>query len=116
MGNIYNRITLTKMNPEIVYKMMTHSEYETFMNKGTYEGNDMDKRDGYIHMSQNMEQCERVQRKYYPNQELILVHISWESLSNVRMEPISNGDMYPHQYGTMEFDSIVDISILTAKN
>ena len=88
-----------------VYKILTLEEWDKFSKEGVFSGNKMDIKDGYIHMSSNEEQYLRVLNKYYSDQEqVIILHINKQNISNLRMEPIKNGDLYPHQYGDLQLE------------
>jgi uncharacterized protein (DUF952 family) len=99
----------------IIYKLMTVEEYESFKTTGTFTGNELDKRDGFIHMSQNLDQVARVRGKFYPQYtSLYKVSISLERLQNVRFEKSkSSDDIYPHEYGALNYDCVVEAEIIS---
>ena len=99
----------------IIYKLMTAEEYELFKTTGTFTGNELDKRDGFIHMSQNLDQVARVRGKFYPQYtSLYKVSISLERLQNVRFEKSkSSEDIYPHEYGVLNYDCVIDAEIIS---
>lgn len=95
------------MDTCIVYKLLTQEEYDALtILESFYGGNKMDLRDGYIHMSSTREQYERVQKKYYSGVDMILAVIDVGLLENVKWESMSNGDIYPHCYGSIPFAAI----------
>jgi uncharacterized protein (DUF952 family) len=52
----------------------------------------------------SVQDSNRVLKKYYVGvPEVFLVHIRTRDLTDLRYEAISNGDIYPHQYGTLVF-------------
>jgi uncharacterized protein (DUF952 family) len=89
------------------FKILTVIEYQNFMKGGEFLGSQLDLRDGYIHMSSTKEQMQRVKDKYYKNEEIYLLEIDLTKLDNLKFEPISNGDIYPHQYGKLKVDDVV---------
>ena len=93
---------------EIVYKILTEDQLTSFIKSGKFDGTDLDKKDGYIHMSSNQEQIKRVRNKYYSDHPTVwLLHIDVTKLDNLKYEPISSGDIYPHQYGKLYLDNVV---------
>ena len=96
----------------LVFKILTVDEWKQFQETKEFEGTDLDKRDGYIHMSSTREQMERVKGKYYKDVQVYLLQIDSDKLDNLKYEPISNGDLYPHQYGKLSLQHVVDATLL----
>lgn len=94
---------------ENFFKLLTPIEWEQFQLNKEFHGTLMDIRDGYIHMSETASQMTRVKEKYYKDQKMFLLRIDSSKLSNVKFEPASNGDLYPHQYGVLPFESVVSV-------
>lgn len=91
--------------PEVAYKLLTSEELQLFQETGQFAGTPLDIKDGYIHMSSNAEQYNRVLKKYYAGVSPVhLVHIRLSQLENLKFEKISNGDIYPHQYGNLFYE------------
>lgn len=93
-------------NYPIIYKILTCDECDQFQNTGYFEGTQLDVRDGYIHMSKNIEQVNRVKNKYYKDTQVVLVHIDSSKIPDLKYEEISNGDTYPHLYGVLKVDYV----------
>lgn len=94
------------------YKILTIVEFQKFMKDGKFLGTSLDLKDGYIHMSSTKQQMERVKNKYYKDEEVYLLEIDLTRLDNVKFEPISNGDLYPHHYGILKFSDVVSHEII----
>ncbi len=95
---------MSRQNSQIVYKLLTNDELQLFQKTGEFCGTPLDLKDGYIHMSSNSNQYERVLKKYYVGVSPVnLVHIKTNQLEHLKYEKISNGDIYPHQYGKLQF-------------
>lgn len=99
-----------KTNAVVVYKILLESELDEFVATGEFIGTALDLRDGYIHMSSTEEQMTRVKNKYYKDQKVYLLKIDSSKLDNLKYEPISNGDLYPHQYGKLMLDWVVGVT------
>lgn len=93
-------------NYSIIYKILTCNEWNLFQTSRKFQGTQLDIRDGYIHMSKNMDQVNRVKNKYYKNTSIVLVHING-TIPDLKYEEISNGDTYPHLYGVLEMDYVI---------
>lgn len=91
---------------QTIYKILTPGELKIFNETSEFAGTPLDIRDGYIHMSQNMAQVERVKNKYYKDQKVYLLHINVNTLENLKYETISNGDIYPHLYGILKLSNV----------
>lgn len=94
------------------FKILTVTEWVQFQKIKQFAGTPLDLKDGYIHMSSTKEQMDRVKDKYYKNQDVYLLQINLDKLNNVKFELISNGDIYPHQYGKLELDNVEDVTFL----
>lgn len=92
---------------KIAYKIFKVDEWQAFEASKVTNGNSMDIRDKYIHMCSTVEQLNRIIAKYFPNINIYIATINLNEL-NVKYEPISNGDIYPHLYDELKFDSVID--------
>jgi uncharacterized protein (DUF952 family) len=101
-------------NYTTIYKILTLEEWSEFETIGEFRGTSLDVKDGYIHMSKNMDQVNRVKNKYYKDTKIVLVHIDPLLLpaSDFRYELISNGDTYPHLYNTLLTKYIIKYELL----
>jgi uncharacterized protein (DUF952 family) len=91
------------------FKLLTQEELDQFQETGEFSGTPLDNKDGYIHMSSNPPQYNRVLKKYYTGKSPVyLLHIRTSKLENLKYERISNGDVYPHQYGKLLYTRDVD--------
>ena len=63
------------MNLEFIFKIIDKKEWEEAKLTGIYNGSDKDKKDGYIHFSEE-DQVPETLKKYYQNKEnLILLNL-----------------------------------------
>ena len=90
------------MNLEFIFKIIDKEEWQKAKQDGTYNGSDKDKKDGYIHFSEE-DQVTETLKKYYQNKEnLILLKVNAFKLEHLLWEQASNGDMYPHLYSALD--------------
>ena len=96
------------MNLEFIFKIIDKEEWQKAKQTGVYNGSDLDKKDGYIHFSEE-DQVEETLKKYYPNKEnLILLKVNAFQLEHLLWEQASNGDMYPHLYSSLNIRNVVE--------
>ena len=96
------------MNLELIFKIIDKEEWQKAKQAGTYNGSDKDKKDGYIHFS-DQDQVPETLKKYYKNKEnLVLLKVNAFKLKNLLWEQASNGDMYPHLYSPLDTKNIED--------
>jgi uncharacterized protein (DUF952 family) len=98
----------------IIFKILTQEEWSEFKNIGEFKGTNLDIRDGYIHMSKNMEQVNRIKNKYYKDSQVILLHINSLLLpfDNFKYDSISNGDTYPHLYNVLKMNYVIKYELI----
>ena len=104
------------MNLEFVFKIIEKEEWQKAKQTGTYNGSDNDKKDGYIHFSEE-DQVQVTLKKHYPKKEnLILLKVNAFKLEHLLWEQASNGDMYPHLYSPLDIKNVVDEFELSLDN
>lgn len=90
----------------MIYKICTPEEWDSFQKNGSFEGNALDLRDGFIHLS-HAHQVQRIAQKYFPTESIILLDILPDTgLGDMRWEPSSTGDLYPHLYGNLKIENV----------
>ena len=92
-----------------IYHIVTPEVWEKFKDKDFYEAESL-QTEGFIHCS-FAEQLEGVLKRYYKDAEKVLIlEIEPEKLtSKLVNEPSTNNEIYPHIYGKINRDAIVDI-------
>jgi uncharacterized protein (DUF952 family) len=84
-----------------LYKILTASEWRDATAKGMFEGSDVDRRDGFIHLSASHQVKETAARHFAGQQGLVLVAFPEGDLDNLTWEPSRGGDLFPHIYGAI---------------
>lgn len=92
-----------------IYHIVLPKIWATFNEKGFYEAESL-QTEGFIHCS-FAEQIEGVLGRYYQGVEKVLIlTIDSEKLtSKLVNEPSTNDEIYPHIYGQINRDAIVEI-------
>tara|TARA_B100001173_G_scaffold186672_1_gene161120 strand:+ start:290 stop:661 length:372 start_codon:yes stop_codon:yes gene_type:complete len=104
------------MNLEFIYKIIDKEEWVKAKQTGIYNGSEKDKKDGYIHFSEE-DQVPETLKKYYQNIEnLILLKVNAFKLEHILWEQASNGDMYPHLYSPLDIKNVEDEFELSLDN
>ena len=93
-----------------VYKIVTEKELNVLKTTTKFDGTELDIRDGFIHMSKNMEQVTYVINKYYKNiDDIYLLHIDPINLENLKFEESKSGDIFPHLYCALNINNVIKI-------
>ena len=104
------------MNLEFIFKIIEKEEWQKAKQVGTYNGSDNDKKDGYIHFSEE-DQLPETLKKYYKNIEnLVLLKVNAFKLEHLLWKQASNGDMYPHLYSPLDIKNVEDEFDLSLDN
>lgn len=100
--------------PKVVYKIMSVDEYKKFESSGIFEGTELDKKDGYIHMCQSKEQVQKVLDKFYQDEVSVYkLLIDPLTLKNLKFEASKSGtEIYPHEYGSLNINSVMVASLI----
>ena len=92
-----------------LYKIMSKQEWEKAQAQGIYEGSEVDRRDGFIHLSAAHQVRATAQKHFSGQEDLVLVSVAQESVGpNLKWEASRGGDLFPHIYGPLQLDAIGD--------
>jgi uncharacterized protein (DUF952 family) len=96
------------MTHKIAYKVFTADEWAA-LNAGTFDGSPSDKADGFIHLSTAAQLTETVDRHFSGQKDLVIAAIDLAALGDrVRWERSRHGELFPHVYGHLSSQSVVD--------
>ena len=94
------------MELEFVYKICKKSEWLAAKQNKKFTGTEKDKEDGFIHFS-DKDQVKGTLKKYFiKKKDLILLKIETLKLDNLVWEQVSNGDMFPHLYSSLNISNV----------
>jgi uncharacterized protein (DUF952 family) len=96
---------------------MSLQEWETAQANGRYEGSEVDRRDGFIHLSA-AHQVRATAQKHFPGKAgLLLVSVAEEALNpNLKWETSRGGDLFPHIYGMLPLSAVSEVTPLPLVN
>jgi len=90
-----------------LYKIMSKQEWETAQAQGIYEGSEVDRKDGFIHLSAAHQVRATAQKHFSGKADLVLISVREESLGpSLKWEASRGGDLFPHIYGTLQLDAM----------
>jgi uncharacterized protein (DUF952 family) len=94
----------------VLYKIMPKQEWEMAQAKGLYEGSEVDRYDGFIHLSAG-HQVRATARKHFSGKtDLLLVSVAEEALGqSLKWEASRGGDPFPHIYGTLPLSAVSEV-------
>ena len=92
----------------IIYHIVTPETWAKFKDETEYEAESLTT-EGFIHCSYR-NQLDGVLERYYKNQAKVFVlHINPHLLtSDLIAEPSTNGEVYPHIYGKINLNAVVE--------
>lgn len=96
-----------------VYKICGRAEWQAAQRAGRYAGNADDARDGFIHLSA-AHQLEGTRRKHFAGQsDLVLLRVDAAALGEaLRWELSRGGEAFPHLYGELRLDAVIEVAPL----
>jgi len=97
------------MLPEFIYKIATFEDWDEALERGTFDGAEIDLKDGYIHFS-TAEQVRETAARHFAGQEgLFLVKVATSPMArHYKMEASRGGALFPHLYAKLPVDNAVE--------
>lgn len=86
----------------VAYKLLDRAEWDAARTSGLYHGSDVDRTDGYIHMSTGEQLAGTARRHYRGRSALVLLEVDLEALGPaLKWEASRGGDLFPHLYAPL---------------
>lgn len=97
----------------MIYHIVTKADWDRQADLAEYEATSL-QTEGFIHLS-TKEQIAGVQERYYQGvPDLLLLQIDPNRLThNLRYEPATNGEHFPHLYGRLNKDAVILVEELS---
>jgi uncharacterized protein (DUF952 family) len=94
----------------LIYKILLPQEWAEFDALGEFGGSPFDAESGFVHCSAR-EQLAGVARRLFADEPaLVVVALDTERLGHtVRWERAPHGGLFPHVYGTLTMDAVVEV-------
>lgn len=97
----------------VIFKIMSRTEWEGAVAAGCYSGSPADLRDGFIHLSAPHQVHETWSKHFAGQDDLVLVSVATAKAgNNLRWEPSRRGELFPHLYGPLPLDAVVEVQDL----
>ena len=101
----------------VLYKIMSKQEWKTAQAQGIYEGSEVDRRDGFIHLSATHQVRTTAQKYFSGKADLVLISVREENLGpGLKWEISRGGDLFPHVYGALRLSAISEVVPLPLVN
>jgi uncharacterized protein (DUF952 family) len=94
----------------LIYKILLPVEWADFQANGEFTGSPDDRDSGFIHLSSRAQVGSTAVRIFGEKGALVVVAVDADSVGDtVRWEPSSDGDRFPHLYGSLDLDAVVSV-------
>jgi uncharacterized protein (DUF952 family) len=94
----------------VLYKIMSRQDWETALANGSYEGSEVDRRDGFIHLSAAHQVRATAQKHFSGQSDLLLVSVTEEALGqSLKWEASRGGELFPHIYGALPLNAVSEV-------
>jgi uncharacterized protein (DUF952 family) len=92
---------------ELIFKIVSASEWRAAESVGRFTGSAVDVRDGYIHFSTGAQAAETARRHFAGQSNLVLVAVSADAFGTaLRWEPSRNDELFPHLYAELPMTAV----------
>jgi uncharacterized protein (DUF952 family) len=92
----------------IIYKICSDAMWQEAQGTGMFRGSEVDRRDGFIHLSTAAQVRETAARHFAAAGDLVLLAVDAAALGSVlRWEPSRGGDLFPHLYGGLPIAALL---------
>ena len=96
-----------------IYHIVLPENWEAVKNNSTYSAESL-KTEGFIHCSYDHQLDGVIERYYSSATELVILKLDVDKLrSKLVSEPSTGGEIYPHIYGPINRDAVVDAKART---
>ncbi len=100
---------MSRASGTVCYKILRADEHRAFLDTGRFDGSPVDRADGFVHLSSPHQVRETAARHFEGEDGLVLVAVAAERLgAALRYEPSRGGDLFPHLYGPLLRDHVID--------
>ncbi len=96
-----------------VYKICGDQEWLACVRDGSLPWSAADARDGFVHLSTDVQLGETARRHFAGRTDLWLLAVEVERLgTELRWEPSRDGALFPHLYGALKHTAVVEAAAL----
>jgi uncharacterized protein (DUF952 family) len=92
----------------MIYKLLAATEWAAAETAGGFDGSEVDRRDGYLHLSGADQVVETAARHFAGRTGLVLLAVDPDRCGGaLRWEPSRGGALFPHLYGRLPLTAVV---------
>lgn len=92
-----------------IYKILPAADWEAALAAGAYAGSAVDLADGFIHFSAADQVAETAAKHFHGQAGLLLLELEAAALgAGLRWEPSRGGALFPHLYGLLPVDAVLE--------
>lgn len=96
--------------PNTLYRLVRAEDWQAAAASGVYRGAEHDARDGFVHLSTAAQAEDTAERHYSGVPDLLLLTLDARRLDGeIRFEPSSGGELFPHLYGTIPVEAVLEV-------
>jgi uncharacterized protein (DUF952 family) len=89
----------------LIYKILRPAEWAAFETAGSFDGSDLDRADGFVHLSSRAQVAATARRFFADDTDLVIVAIDAGAVAaSLRWE--GDPDPFPHVYGPLPGSSV----------
>ena len=93
---------------DLLYRVCSKDDWAIAKSTGVYAGGELDRRDGFIHLSSREQLFGTAQTHFAHQRDLLVLCVRFEgSELEPRWEPSRDGQLFPHLYADLPVDLIV---------
>jgi uncharacterized protein (DUF952 family) len=97
------------MTESVIYHMAHRADWAAASDEAPYAGSPDDRRDGFIHFSTATQVAESAAKHRAGQADLVLVTVAATRLGeSLRWEPGRRDEAFPHLYGPLALDAVID--------
>lgn len=98
----------------LIYKICSHSEWQTALKNRTYEGSNDDMRDGFIHFSTSAQLAGTLKKHFSGKKNLVLVTVDADTLGPLlKWEKSRGGALFPHLFDKLDVETAINVQEIT---
>lgn len=98
----------------LAWKIAGRAEWDRALAVGAFTGSDVDRADGFIHLSATDQLAETAARHFAGQNRLVLLGVDLDRLGDaVRWEPSRGGALFPHIYADLPVDAVTEVRPLS---
>ncbi|MBI1364402.1 MAG: DUF952 domain-containing protein [Alphaproteobacteria bacterium] len=90
-----------------MYRLIAAADWQAARSAGLVPLRDIDRRDGYLHLSTGDQVLETARLHFAGAADLVALEIDESALEgDIKFEPARGGELFPHLYGTLPVSAV----------